>query len=768
MAQPQPGMTGSVGLNLPLVIPDQHWRALVPQLLTAKAFDDVARVLAKAAVLEPRSPDPSYWEAVLCLTDPTRSAGALEAAQRAVEAGPRRPELHWTLGRALKAQGDIPGAVVAYRRALELKPDYAEAWVSLGLALKAGRDFDEAIRCFERALAAKPGLAVAHANLGTALQERALWRKNQPADATDPGARGTGEIAQAALEAQRRAATIAPNDAGVLAVLGKSLETEGRYEEAIGVLARAFELERKREDVCLSLASCFFRVARIEAALQCYERWLETNPVTPMVAGNYAITLGEASQAEKSLEWAQRALDLDPRLGVGNQAMAAAALRVGDSHGVVDFCRKALERGINGTSLWSVLAFATNYVETDPEIIFNEHRELGAASLRVVQLLPAFDDLQKPDAFAVRAKRPASRKLRVGLSSADFRQHSVAYFIEPLIEHLDRKGVELYFYHNAPFADRITERLKRHAAGWAESQMLPDARFAQRVRDDGVDVLVDLSGHTVGQRIKALAARMAPAQISYLGYPTTTGVPTVDFRLSDPVIDPADEPSWNVERVLLFPQTMFCYRPPQDAPTPGLRHDADEIVLGSFNSMVKVTRPCVALWAEVLRAYPRTRLALKGAALAFPLARDRILGFFAAEGIDGERLLLDRWEDQVAHHLERYNAIDIALDTFPYNGATTTCEALWMGVPVVSLAGATHVSRMGASILSAVGLERWLVHSKEDFVARVGQLIEARDSRHQFRKEARDLMRASALLDEAQQGESFERMLYQSWEAVRG
>jgi predicted O-linked N-acetylglucosamine transferase (SPINDLY family) len=346
--------------------------------------------------------------------------------------------------------------------------------------------------------------------------------------------------------------------------------------------------------------------------------------------------------------------------------------------------------------------------------------------------------------------RPGTRPLRVGLLSADFKTHSVSYFIEPLLARHDRDRLALVCYSNGSFGDTITLRLRDHATEWVGTATWSDSQLARRIREDAIDILVDLSGHTGGNRLSMLALKPAPVQVTWLGYPTTTGLPTIDYRITDARVDPPGYAACASERPLRLPASYFCYRPRSEPRIGPLPADAGRpITFGSFNNMPKLGAATIRLWSRVLHALPDATLFVKTKALADASVRDALLASFATEGICAQRLRAIGWLPSGEEHLAAYNEVDIALDTFPYNGATTTCEALWMGVPVVSLAGSTHASRMGLSILTAVGLPELVASSEDGFVALAAALAQERDRLRALRQTLRERMRASPLMDEA-------------------
>ncbi|MEO8214471.1 MAG: hypothetical protein ABI560_14820, partial [Myxococcales bacterium] len=367
------------------------------------------------------------------------------------------------------------------------------------------------------------------------------------------------------------------------------------------------------------------------------------------------------------------------------------------------------------------------------------------------------------------------RRLRVGYVSGDLRSHSVASFIEPILEAHDRSAVELFCYSDG-IADAVTARIKAVAGadGWRETRMLTDAALAARVIEDGIDILVDLAGHSADNRLLAFARRPAPVQVTYCGYPGTTGVAAIGWRLTDAEADPrGDSDSHYSERLWRLPHGFLCFRPDPDAPAAGpLPAEANGFVtFGSFNNLSKLSEETLDLWGIILQMVPGSRLVLKSRGLSDLPPRQRLLHAFQARGVDPARVQTIAYAATPRQHLRLYDQIDIALDPFPYNGTTTTCEALWMGVPVVTVAGRTHAGRVGASLLHRVGYPE-LIASNRSQVLRIARgLAGDLPGLATLRNELRPKMMASALANPrliAGDIEAAYRAMWRQWCAQQG
>lgn len=381
------------------------------------------------------------------------------------------------------------------------------------------------------------------------------------------------------------------------------------------------------------------------------------------------------------------------------------------------------------------------------------HREYGRMMSETVRARTGHPNLADRD-----------KRLKVGYVSRNFSRHSVGYFIEPVIACHDRSRHAIYCYYTHPHADDTTQRIAGLVDGWRHGEGSDD-ELAARIADDGIDVLVDLGGHTEGNRMGVFARRPAPVQVTWLGYPDTTGLATMDWRISDDRADPSPRAdALHTERLLRLAPPFLCYQPPADSPAVNLR-GGSEVTFASFNTLVKVNARTVTAWARILQAVPRSRLVLKSNLLGNGQARRAVHDAFAAHAIANERIDLRRWTSDRVDHLGAYGEIDIALDTFPYNGTTTTCEALWMGVPVVTLAGDVHMSRVGVSLLGAVGLEALACDGVDAYVNAAIELALDAERRADLRATMRARLLSSPLLDHAAFTRRLEAGFRQAWGA---
>lgn len=426
----------------------------------------------------------------------------------------------------------------------------------------------------------------------------------------------------------------------------------------------------------------------------------------------------------------------DPRLLDAHLGAAAVLVDLWDLDGAVDAYACAHEIAPASAAVLSAWLFHRHYAAPlDAQALAAAHRRYG-------QLFSRSGETTNTSA------RDPQRRLRIGYVSPNLSRHSVGYFAEPVIRCHDRGQFDVFCYYNHELADDATERMRKLADGWREIAGKDDATVARMIVDDRIDILVDLAGHSKGNRLAVFARKPAPVQMTWLGYPDTTGLAAIDWRLTDAMTDPAPAAELrHSEKLARIDGCFLCYEPPADAPAVRLRESGAPIVFGSFNHLAKVNRTTLALWARVLDAVPGSQLVLKSAPLKFPDTVDRVIEAFEQCGIDPARVELRGWAGAREQHLEAYGDIDIALDTFPYNGTTTTCEALWMGVPVVTLAGDVHMSRVGASLLAAAGLNDLIAHDADGFVKIVVEIARDYARRRELRSGLRQQLARSRLLD---------------------
>ncbi len=416
--------------------------------------------------------------------------------------------------------------------------------------------------------------------------------------------------------------------------------------------------------------------------------------------------------------------------------------------------RKAVELAPSAAEINSNLLYLVHFhPDFDSAAILREHRRWAERHARPLQRDPKpFGNSRLPE-----------RRIRVGYISPDFRNHVAGRMFKPLLAHHDHTQFEITCYADVAAPDLLTEELKRLADHWRSSYQVPDEQLADEIRGDGIDILVDLAQHSGRNRMLVFARKPAPVQVSWLGYPGTTGLDTIDYRLTDPFLDPLGEgDQYYSEKSYRLPHSFWCYQPPDGQSEAVAAPPQDRngfVTFGCMNRFAKVTPPTLALWRQVLQAVPNSRLRLHskiGAHL------DSVRAFFREGNIADERITFVQ-RQPLAEYPPQYHSIDIALDPIPHGGGTTTCDALWMGVPVVTLAGRTAVGRGGVSILSNVGLPEFIACSGEEYVSIAAELANDRSRLSQLRSTLRQRMERSPLMDAPQFARNIEAAYRQMW-----
>ena len=664
-------------------------------------------------------------------------AGHLAQAEgaygEALAIDPGHGEALHLLGVLAFQRGDAEAAAGLIEKAVARMPDFADAFSNLGLALTKMGAFDRAGAALNKAIALNPNSAAAHCNLGEAFKAQARH----------------GDAATA----YAKAVEVQPDCVAAHHGRGVALHALGRFDEARAAFRLTLRLEPDHAEAHNNLGAALNVLGRTAEAATALRQAVALKPDFAPAWNNLGNTLRDDDRLAQAVAAYRRCLDLAPDFAeahnnLGNALAAGRALAEGEAS-----YRRALALEPTFATAHSNLIYAMNSNPAHRAAdIFAEARRWN-------------DCHAGPAAVARHGNEPdPDRVLRVGYVSPDMRAHSVSYFFEPLIAAHDRDAVETLCYAEVPRADAVTARLRGHAGSWRDTVGMSDADVARRVREDRVDILVDLAGHTAGGRLGVFALRPAPVQIAWLGYPNTTGLDAIGYRLTDAIADPPGAEAIHSETLVRLPHGFLCYRPPEDAPDIAARQGP--VTFGSFNNLSKVTAQVIACWAAILDRVPDSRLMLKSRALGDGATRQAILDAFAGHGVAVERIEALAWIDARGGHLGAYGRIDVALDPYPYNGTTTTCEALWMGVPVVALAGDRHAARVGASILATLGLDDLVAADEGAYVESAVALARDTTRRARLRTSLRPTLEASPLCDApafARDVEDAYRQLWRDW-----
>lgn len=633
-----------------------------------------------------------------------RFGESVPAFEQAIALDPNLAEAHHNIGSALNESGRQQNAIAHFEQALALRPSFAEARNGLGIALLALRSYDEAVEQFQQAIALRPDFAEPHQGLGTA-----LIKLNRYAEAAEQFQQALGRN---------------PNNVKAICGLGAALLETGDIEMAHACWERAIEFDPEWSESYLGLGRELKMKGEDSRALACFEKAIQLDGANHGAHAELGSSLFFWDRYEDGMTHLQQAIDLSP------------------------------DEPLWQASLLYQLHFYPGFPAMEQAI---RHRAFGER----------FEAKLKPT-WTPHANVPdIGRPLRVGFVSGDFRQHSVGHFMAGLLPSLKATGLELVAYANQTKHDAMTDRMKAQFSAWRECETLSDGKLAEQIRADAIDVLVDLSGHTSGNRLLVFARKPAPVQVTYLGYPDTTGLSAIDYILGDPRMFPVGEEALYVEKPWRLPDTSLCFMPPdlpvEVDPLPATQNGY--VTFGCMNNRGKVNDAVIETWARILSAVPGSRMLLQNKPYGDTGVADYVRSRFAARGIAGDRLGMIGslpWRE----HLEMYNRVDIALDPFPYNGTTTSVEGLWMGVPVLALKGDRLVSHMGESILHAVKMPEWIAADKTDYVAEAVAFAGDLPALAEIRAGLRPRLLASPICDAPRFARNMEaafRGMWQKW-----
>ena len=630
---------------------------------------------------------------------------------------PQQPGALHLLGVVAQKIGQLEEAVELISTSLRLQPDNVAAISDLASALKDQGRYDEAIEFYEAALAAAPGESYLHSNLGNALRDRGRLAEaaaaHRRALELNPDSFAAHSNLGSVLDAQgqlgeatacfRRALQLNPESHETLVNLGVTLKREGRLAEAEDALRRSLDV-RPRSDAALSnLGSLLLQQGRVEEAFVALQLALQVNPRNVTALINMANVLKDLSRFTTALECLQQAVALAPQSHLAHNNLGTVLNELGRAAEAAECFRHAL--ALNPEYHWaqSNLLFTLQYLPgIAREEIFAEHRRYDERFARPCLATAT----PHPNA------RDPERRLRVGYVSGDFREHSVAFFIEPVLAAHDAERFEVFCYANQVGHDAMTARLRSHVEHWREVASLDDDALAARIRRDEIDILVDLSGHTARHRLLTFARKPAPIQVTMIGYIQTTGLSAMDYRVTDVTLDPPGiGEAFNTEKLVRLPAGAATFQPPAHCPAvnalPAL--SSGHITFGAFNNLAKVTPEVIDAWAEILNALPDSRLLVVGR------SGNSVKPLLEARGVAADRIeALDR--QPLLAYLALHHRCDLLLDSFPYNGGTTSLFAIWMGVPFVTVDSGHPTGRACGGVLRPIGLEQLIATDGADYI----------------------------------------------------
>jgi predicted O-linked N-acetylglucosamine transferase (SPINDLY family) len=676
---------------------------------------------------------------ILALARSLELAGEFEQARqlyrRVLAEQPSSAELWAQLGRSCHSLGHAEEAAASFEQAVRLRPDFAEAWLDLGKTLRELGRQDAAATCCRQAARLRPHDPDPLNELGTLHLQRC-------------------ELAQAAA-CFEQSLQLRPDSVEASNNLGLVLLGQGRLEAAMESFQRAVALRPDLAGVHNNLGLVLLSQCRLREASRHFEEAIRLQPHLADAHNNLGLALDALGMPDEALDAFEQALSVAPdHLGALTN-LGNSAKNQGLADQAVACYRRALAVRPEDAAVHSNLILAMQY-------------QPGSGALGIASEAQHFARRHE-DSLAIDAARPIQKlpgaRLRIGYVSADFREHAVCHFLEPILSTHDRGKFEIFCFADVSQPDATTERLRGLVEHWRWLTGMSEAEAASMIRQEGVDFLVDLHGHTAGNRLLAFARRPAPIQVSYLGFLGTTGLRSIDYYVTDEHADPAGLADAHYrERLVRLPICAFCYwpGPAPDAGPDLAAHRSGCLTFGCLNSPAKLNEEVLHLWTRVLAAVPGSKLML--AAGGSRGTEERFLSTFARLGVSPDRLRFAGRAATRAAYLRVYRDIDIALDPSPYNGVTTTCDALWMGVPVISLAGAASPSRQGVRFLRSVGLDELIAGSPDDYVRIACALAEDLPRLEALHSGLRERMRRSPLMDSKRLSRDLEAAYTAMWQ----
>ena len=674
----------------------------------------------------------------------------------------------YNLGNALKALGQLDEAARSYRQAIALKPDFAEAYTNLGTALKELGQYDAALTSYQRVVELNPGFAEAHNNLGVALKD-------------------LGQL-DAALVSYRRAVELKPTYAEAHNNLGTVLQMLGQPDAALGSFRRAVEIEPDFVEAHSNLGNALFNAGRLgeaesqarvlverypdcgfvwkllgvtlhrlgKDALPALKKAVKLLPNDAEAYYNLGVTQKSLGQLESAVTSYRRALELKPDIADAYNNLGIILQDLGQFDSAEANYRQALEVKPGYLEAYNNLLLTFNYTTNHTPLYCFEHAcQYGRiVAEKVGTCFSAWQSVARPE------------RLRVGLISGDLYNHVVGHFLEGLLAHINSARVELIAYPTHHKEDDLTKRIRPYFSAWKPLIGKSDEAAAHLIHADGVHILLDISGHTAFNRLPVFAWKPAPVQASWLGYFATTGVAEMDYLLADEVGVPEAQRQQFTESIWYLPNTRLCFTVPKSnlpvAPLPALLNC--RITFGCFQNLAKVSDGVLVAWGEIFATLPDTRLRMQCKQFADPTVAAQFVERLQRHGIDPTRVIMHGAVSREAY-LNAYAEVDFILDTFPFPGGTTTCEALWMGVPTLTLAGDTLLARQGASLLTAAGLRDWIATSLADYVDKAVALAGDLPKLVALRAGLREQVSTSPLYDAKRFARNFEAALWGMWQA---
>ena len=733
-----------------------------------EAFNEYQQILT----LNPDHEGATFGQGLIFLQS-NRFSEAIQMFEHANKLNPNNSEYIMTLGIAYSNLNDLERAELYFSKAIEISPNNLEArknlgilflntsrperaipeflkinkkiknnpstFLLLGIAYSLNSKHKEAIKYLRRSIQLSPNDLEAKMELANAYQAASLFDKSE-SEYLDIKALDENNLqllynlaklkakmgnVDEAIQLYRNVIALDENNIGALNNLGNLIYLEDDIEEAFMCLNKAITLSDNKSRFLYNLARKQAEFGYWDEAEENFKKIFHLDPTFGWAISNYADLLRNTARIEEAITFYQKLENLD-------------------------------ENDLDAPLLYSNYIANLNYINEDNEEIYKKSKNWESR----------INLVEPPNKTVFKNDKTPNRPLKIGYVSADFKQHSNSWFFLPLLENHDKKNVISYCFSDTNHPDDITERIKQHCNHWHSITGYDNLNAYELIKNEKIDILVDLAGHLAGNRLTLFNYKPAPIQLTWLGYPNTTGLSTIDYRITDVLTDPKGEADlYYSEKLYRLPNGFLCYNPLSTAPevcdAPCLT--SSRITFGSFNNIAKVTKSTIELWAKCILNVPKSKLILKAKSLSNPSTAERIIKSFNEYGVDRERVELIPTSKSIEEHLSIYNQIDIALDTTPYNGTTTTFEALWMGVPVIALWGNRHASRVGGSILTNISHSNLVVDSKEDYIKVAKELAENPNRINKIRHHLRKKLSSSSYCDPAAFSKKMEAAYCEMW-----
>ncbi|KAF7804273.1 putative UDP-N-acetylglucosamine--peptide N-acetylglucosaminyltransferase SPINDLY [Senna tora] len=699
--------------------------------------------------------DPSYKAAAECLaivltdigTNIKLAGNTQEGIQKyydALKIDPHYAPAYYNLGVVYSEMMQYDMALSFYEKAAFERPMYAEAYCNMGVIYKNRGDLEAAIACYERCLAVSPNFEIAKNNMAIALTDLGTKGLSNKCPRALVKVKLEGDISQG-VAYYKKALYYNWHYADAMYNLGVAYGEMLKFDMAIVYYELAFHFNPHCAEACNNLGVIYKDRDNLDKAVECYQLALSIKPNFSQSLNNLGVVYTVQGKIDAAASIIEKAIIANPTYAEAFNNLGVLYRDAGDITLAINAYEQCLKIDPDSRNAGQNRLLAMNYIdEGRDEKLFEAHRDWGRRFMKLYPQYTSWDNPKDPE-----------RPLVIGYVSPDYFTHSVSYFIEAPLAYHDYAKYKVIVYSAVVKADaktiRFREKVLKKGGIWKDIYGADEKKVADMVREDQVDILVELTGHTANNKLGMMACRPAPVQVTWIGYPNTTGLPTIDYRITDSLADPPETKQKHVEELVRLPQSFLCYAPSPEAgpvcPTPALSNGF--VTFGSFNNLAKITPKVLQVWARILRAIPNSRLVVKCKPFCCDSVRQRFLSTLELLGLEPLRVDLLPLILLNHDHMQAYSLMDVSLDTFPYAGTTTTCESLYMGVPCVTMAGSVHAHNVGVSLLSNVGLENLIARNEDEYVQLAMQLASDISALQNLRMSLRELMSKSPLCDGA-------------------